>query len=263
MSNVLPLQKIYSITEYWESLKPQNNINVTLEESWKRKIEFLDYVSAQNNVVVFLWNAFTNRFIYMSDKVKILAGLDPALYTAENGMEYSMSRMYPDHLPVGLQLYKKFMNYCAENNIHTVKDVSFSLNYLFKNGNDEYVQVLQQDVVLETDDTGKPSLALSFIHQIGHIKKQDSVGGVIVAPNEVKIFNYNPQKKCIEQAKTISGQEKKIIDLLARGLDTKSISRNLFISPYTVNTHRRNLIKKTQCLDATAVVAYAKLINLI
>ena len=122
---------------------------------------------------------------------------------------------------------------------------------------------MQRVVILEVDENHKPSLALSFIHYVGHIKKQDSVSGVICAPDGVNIFDYNMDKKCFESPKTVSSQEKKILQMLAQGLDTKAIAKNLSISPHTVNTHRRNLIKKTRCVDPTSVVDFAKLIGLI
>src|SRR5580692_9126090 len=142
--DVKSLQKINLIPQYWESLKPQKNISALLEDSWKKKIEFIDEISVQNNVVVFLWNAYTNRFSYMSDKLKVLSGLDPSLYLAENGMEYSLSRVYPNHIAPTLDLNQKFINYCLENNVNDYKTVSICFNYLYKNGNNQYVQVLQR-----------------------------------------------------------------------------------------------------------------------
>jgi DNA-binding CsgD family transcriptional regulator len=261
--DVKSLQKINLIPQYWESLKPKKNIGALLEDSWKKKIEFIDEISVQNNVVVFLWNAYTNRFLYMSDKLKVLSGLDPSLYIAENGMEYSLSRAHPNHIAPTLDLNRKFISYCLENNVTDYRTVSVCFNYLYKNGNDQYVQILQRAVILEVDENNKPSLALSFIHYIGHIKKHDSVGGVICAGDGVSIFDYNVDKKCFEPVKTVSDQEKKILQMLAQGLDTKAIAKNLSISPHTVNTHRRNLIKKTSCVDTTGVVDFAKLIGLI
>ena len=257
------LKQINSITEYWERLKPQNDIGAALEESWKKKVEFLDTVSAQNNAVVFLSNIYTNRCLYMSDKLNIMAGLDPSLFTAENFMEYSVSRMHPNQLAAILQLSQKCFNYCIEHKLHNPKNVTFCLNYLYKNGNNEYVQVLQRAAILEVDDNSSPSLVLNFINFVGHIKKHESVGCVILTPNEVNIFNYDIDKKCIKDPITISDHEKKIINLLAEGLDSKSISKILFISTHTVDTHRRNLIKKMECLNTTGVVEFAKLINLI
>jgi DNA-binding CsgD family transcriptional regulator len=42
-----------------------------------------------------------------------------------------------------------------------------------------------------------------------------------------------------------SKREFEIIQLLARGLNTKQVSEKLFISPFTVNTHRRNMLQKS------------------
>jgi len=261
--DVKSLQKIDSIPQYWESLKPQSDIGTALEDSWKKKVEFIDEISVQNNVVVFLYNIYTNRFLYMSDKLKVLSGLDPSLYIAENGMEYSLSRAHPNHLGPALELNHRFIKYCSEKNIQDYRTVSVCINYLYKNGKDQYEQVLQRAIILEVDENKRPSLGLSFIHYVGHIKKQDSVGGVFYTPDDVIIIDYNVEKKCFEPQKSVSDQEKKVLQLLAQGLDTKTIAKNLSISPHTVNTHRRNLIKKTSCIDTTGVVAFAKLIDLI
>ena len=261
--DLIPLKNIKSIPRYWESLKPQNDIGGDLETSWKKQIEFLDNISAQNNVVVMLINTFTNRCLYMSDKLKVLSGIDPSCYLAETGMEYSVSRIHPNHITALMQVNRRFMNYYADNNKKGTNDVSLCINYLHRNGNDEYVQVLQRLVVLEVSDNGMPALTLYFINYVGHIKKSNSLSGVIVEPNKVTIFNFDPDKNCFDPAVTISDQEKKIIQMLSQGLDSRTMSKKLKISPHTVNTHRRNLIKKTECLDTTGVVAFAKLINLI
>jgi len=261
--DVKSLQKIDSIPQYWESLKPQSGVAAEAEGAWKKKIEFIDALSVQNNVVVFLWNAFTNRFLYMSDRLKVLSDLNPDLFTAENGVEYSLSRFHPDHLAAVMQLSHTFISYCFENSIPDNKTVSMYINYLYKNGDDQYVQVLQRGIILEADENNKPLLTLSIIHYVGHIKKKNSVGGVLCTPGQVLLYNFNLDKKTLDEAKVVSDQEKKILKLLSRGLDTKQIAKNLAISPNTVNTHRRNLIKKTNCADSTAVVAFAQLIGLL
>jgi DNA-binding CsgD family transcriptional regulator len=262
--DVKSLLKLHLIPQYWESLKPQTNVGETIEEAWKKKMEFMDEVSVQNNAVVFLWNSYTNRFLYMSDKLKILSGLDPSLFNAENGVEYALSLMHPDHLEPGLQLIQKLaVNYCADNNITDHKSVKICFNYLFKNGIGEYVQILQRPVTLEVDENNKPSLILNFTYHIEYIKKHNSVGGVVITENDIYIFDYNHDKKCLDPPKTFSDQEKKILQLLGKGLDTKAIAQKLFISPHTVDTHRRNLIRKTNCIDTTGVVAFARIIGLV
>jgi hypothetical protein len=63
---------------------------------------------------------------------------------------------------------------------------------------------------------------------IGHIKKHDAAGSVIIAPGKVNFYKYDMKEKCIEPLKTISNREKKIADLPGRGLDSKSIAKLLY-----------------------------------
>jgi DNA-binding CsgD family transcriptional regulator len=254
--NILP--------KYWKTLKPQNNVSDSIGESWKKKMEFMDEISIQNNVAVFLWNAYTNAFLFVSDKIKVLSYYEPSIFTAENGVERLLSLIHPDHLQATLEMIQQLViNYCTDNKKPDFKNVKISLNYLFKNGMGEYLQILHRPVILEIDDNLKPRLVLNITHHVDHIKREDSIGGVIVTEDDNFIFDYNLDNKCIDPPKKISEQEMKILQLLGRGLDTKAIADKLFISPHTVDTHRRNLIKKTSCMDTTGVVAYAKLVGLI
>ena len=256
----LPLHKI---PEYWASFKPTENITATKEEEWKTKVEFLDNLSVYKNVVIYLINTYTNRFVYINDKTNILAGLSPELFMAENGLEFSISRLHPDHVEASLKLTQIGLNFYADSSLSDYKNIALNQNYLYKNGQDEYVQLLQQGMILEVDDSGRPALSIWLVHKVGHIKKADSAALVITSPSVVQLYSYNRQQNIIEAPKTFSDQERKIISLLAQGDDTKTIAQKLFISAHTVDTHRRNLIKKAECRDTTGVVDFARLINLI
>jgi hypothetical protein len=98
ITDVESLLKVNLIPQYWESLKPRADVDISVADDWKRKVEFMDEVSVQNNAVVFLWNSFTNRFSYMSDKLKIFSGIDPSLFTADNGVENVLAQIHPSHV---------------------------------------------------------------------------------------------------------------------------------------------------------------------
>ena len=55
----------------------------------------------------------------------------------------------------------------------------------------------------------------------------------------------------------ISNREMEIIKKIAEGLSTYEISQALFISPLTVKTHRRNIIKKAQVRNMAHLVNFA------
>jgi len=259
-ANTMSLQKV---PDFWGTFKPQNNIESSAEEAWKEKARFLDEVSLQNNVVVFILNPYTNRYLYMSDKLKVLSGIDPACYMAENGLDFSFSRTHPNQFEAMVEINQLVIKLFTESDPKEYKNVLVCMSFLYKNGNDEYVQILQRTIPLEFDSTGRPSLFISFGHYVGHIKKPGSTDMVFSTRAGIRLYDYNFDLKCIEEAKTFSEHERTIVSLLAQGDDTKTIAGKLFISPHTVDTHRRNLIKKTNCIDTTGVVAYARLINMI
>jgi DNA-binding NarL/FixJ family response regulator len=66
----------------------------------------------------------------------------------------------------------------------------------------------------------------------------------------------NPQK--LSPAKKLFSQsEIRILELIKNGKNSKEIADELFLSVYTVNTHRRNMIKRTQTLNSIHLVLFA------
>ena len=55
----------------------------------------------------------------------------------------------------------------------------------------------------------------------------------------------------------LSSREKEILHLIANGMTTKEISKKLFIAKTTVDTHRKNMIRKLELSSGTELVKYA------
>lgn len=255
---------VEKIPQYWQSLRPLENTGPEQIAEWAKKVAFMDEVSAQHNAVVFLWNAFTNRFIYMSDKLQLFLAIDPARFTAENGIDQVLANIHPDHVPAVLLMIRQLVvDFCREQQRLNFRHTKICFNYLFRNGHGEYMQILQRAVVLEVDEAHQPKLVLNFTYHVDYIKRPDSVGGMVITDEETLLFDYNPLTRQVEQAKAISPQELTVLQLLGKGLSTKAIAGKLYLSPHTVDTHRRSLIKKTNCLDTTGVVAFARMTGLI
>ena len=78
-----------------------------------------------------------------------------------------------------------------------------------------------------------------------------------------KWWNFNFDTNCLETAHPLSSQERKILCCLAKGKSSNEIAKALFTSPHTVDTHRRHLLEKTNCVDATGMITYARLVGLL
>ncbi|NMH85981.1 response regulator [Flavivirga algicola] len=65
---------------------------------------------------------------------------------------------------------------------------------------------------------------------------------------------FNSKEKPIEE---LRDREREIIKLIAQEYTTQEIAEKLFISPHTVNTHRKNLLAKLNVKNLAGLVKYA------
>jgi DNA-binding NarL/FixJ family response regulator len=61
----------------------------------------------------------------------------------------------------------------------------------------------------------------------------------------------------------LSEREQEIITLIAEGFTNTAIAEQLFLSPHTVNTHRKNIMQKLGVKNTAAIVMYAVKTNLV
>ncbi len=60
-----------------------------------------------------------------------------------------------------------------------------------------------------------------------------------------------------EKSEHITSREMEVLDLLSRGLSSMEIADKLFISPHTVDFHRRQLLKKTSSKNIAELIGNA------
>jgi DNA-binding NarL/FixJ family response regulator len=83
----------------------------------------------------------------------------------------------------------------------------------------------------------------------------------LIFKNKKYYFSSNYQTSYAHNA--ISTRELDVLLLLAQGLTSKQIGNQLFISPNTVDNHRRNMIARTGARDTTALVQLCRMVGLI
>ena len=66
------------------------------------------------------------------------------------------------------------------------------------------------------------------------------------------------QQHIAEKQSTLSPREIEIIKLITQALTTAEISKKLFLSEHTVDTHRKNIGRKTGAKTAVALLNYAR-----
>ncbi|MNY14288.1 Response regulator UvrY [compost metagenome] len=78
-----------------------------------------------------------------------------------------------------------------------------------------------------------------------------------------KEIMHSHQKGNLVEIPHITRREKEILELIGKGLTSSQIATQLFISPHTVESHRKNLIEKFEVTGMSAVVNLATKYGLI
>ena len=68
---------------------------------------------------------------------------------------------------------------------------------------------------------------------------------------------YFPKMETPIQSSILSPRELDILSLVLKGLTTQQISEQLSLSPYTVETHRKNIYRKTESNNVAVLLKYA------
>jgi DNA-binding CsgD family transcriptional regulator len=99
-----------------------------------------------------------------------------------------------------------------------------------------------------------------MITDLGHLKSNISHMMTVIdtSNNENQYFSVSVQTKKLTELDIpqITNREQEILQLMARGLNSPETAKELFISPYTVEKHKRNLRQKTGCKTSAELMSF-------
>lgn len=89
------------------------------------------------------------------------------------------------------------------------------------------------------------------------------LSGNIAFCREVKEILNKPSATDLQSIPRLTNREKEILKLLAAGKTSHVIAEELFLSPFTVDTHRKNIMQKFQTKNVAELIRIALENNLI
>ncbi|MBS9523881.1 hypothetical protein KI659_07620 [Litoribacter alkaliphilus] len=141
--------------------------------------------------------------------------------------------------------------------VEKIKSYKFSYNLRFKVGNGGYELFNHQSLVLSTDENHNFINAINIHTNINHLvcenSKTLSVLGIQGEPSFINLpVDNRTDLPTLFDKNLFSKREKEIIELIAEGHDSTGIAEKLFISRETVKSHRKNILKKSECKNFNA-----------
>jgi len=230
----------------------------SLETHIKKMIELDSYLPFSSTFFC-VTNTQDLKFEYISKNLSSCLGINPNDLKI-HGMRYFWSRIHPEDIEVWLSAMNQLMEFTLSEIKPTDRSkANYTWNYRFKNGSDTYVNIVQNTTPLSFDLDMKPIIGLAHYTVLDpKIKMQITASAKLLNANneyETIYFNNFSQKLLKE---SISNRERDVIRLLVLNLTSKEISEKLNISSHTVDTHRRNILKKLKISSTGELVGMLK-----
>jgi DNA-binding CsgD family transcriptional regulator len=231
----------------------------SLETHIKKIIE-LDAYLPYSSTFFCITNTQSLEFEYVSKNFNACLGFDSSVLK-DQGMRYFWSRIHPDDLEKWLKALNELMEFTLGNiKEEDRQKANYTWNYRFKNADDVYVNLVQNTTPLAFDSLGKPIIGLAHYTVLhGDIKMDISASAKLLNDHneyETIYFNNYGQKLLSEG---ISNRERDVIRLLVLDFSSKAISEKLNISSHTVDTHRRNILKKLNISSTGELIGMLKM----
>jgi DNA-binding CsgD family transcriptional regulator len=231
---------------------------VEIEEHIKKLIE-LDYYYPFNSTFYCITNTAHQNFEYISKNFTACTGLSKDKMIS-GGMDYFWSLFHPEDIKLWLKSLRDLMTFTmTELNDEQRKRMSYTWNYRIKVSDEGYVNIIQNTTPLQFDDTNKPIIGLAHYTVLQGNLKMDicATAKYLNDKNEYETLFYQNESTS-KLLDAISNRERDIIRLLITKKTSEEIANNLNISKHTVNTHRRNILKKLNIESTFELMGYFK-----
>lgn len=227
----------------------------------QKHIEFLESIKSVHSSAISIFDMAKIQHAYLSSTFADLLGWDLE-EAGKPGHEYIDRRLHPDDLEhltqVSSQFLKLTLKVKKEDRIN-MQHYKMIMDYRTKGKDGNYVRVIEQHKLLELDKDDNVWLALGVMDLSPDQDIQSLCRYRLVNAKTGDLYHF---PKEISTNK-LSLREQEILQLLGKGLISKQIADQLFISVNTVNTHRQRIIEKLNVNNITEAVRHATTIGII
>ena len=219
-------------------------------------------VSSKFVPATYLLDFSTKKYLYVEESCFNVLGYTKQWFL-ETGVETFITKWHPvDFDLINRVIFPENIAFLKTIPKGVYQDYIFTCNYRVQCPTGDYRTVLQRSSYIPGKDktpAGVIGVALdishyksdlSIIHTIEKVEKTcDGLAHHLVYKKTHPVYPNQEQK--------LTRRENDIIKLLAEGYNSKEIASKLYLSLYTVNNHRKNILNKTGCKCSTALINYA------
>lgn len=223
-------------------------------------LNIIDQVASLFSVGSFYYyiiNFNTLQIEYIDGRIEQVLGIDKGNWSLDKMFDL----IHPEDLKELSSKEAKAVDFVL-NKITPEDVLRYKIVYAIRlrHANGSYRTILQQSKALTTSGDGKVQqvlgihtdvtyLNIPIDHKMSFIGDGDSPSYYSLSTDS----GFEPLDR--NYHKLFTHREKEILRSIAKGYTFNEIAELLNISPHTINTHKKNMLKKTDCKNTTELVA--------
>ncbi len=241
-----------------------------IKEAWKlNKIEkpikteiYLDIIEQVANLFsagsfyYYIMNFETLKMEYVDDRIQSVLGVNPKDW----GLNKVFELVHPEDLKQMYRKEEKAVDFIL-NRIPAEDILKYKVVYVLRlrHANGSYKTILQQSKTLSVSEDGKVQHVLGIHTDVSYLNMPVDHKISFIGDGRPSFFSLStnddfvPEK--LDHHNLFTPREKEILAIIAKGKTFGEIANILNISPHTINTHKKNILKKTDCRNSTELIA--------
>ena len=205
-----------------------------LFEKQNSKISTVEENTALIDSYYFIFDCSLNVISFMNAAFETITGYDPNTFTVEDLIE----TMHPDDQPYFFECEDNDLQFKNKLRFNEHFNYLYSYTYRFRIKAGYYITIKQTCQALEVNNKGDLTKTLVIHQRINDYTARPA--------NDRRIYDktrniYLDTENCYKLTK----RELEILNLVQQGLNSADIAEKLCTSKYTIDTHRKNILNKT------------------
>lgn len=232
------------------------NLSPTTKELTLEVIDQIATLFAGGSFYYYILNFDNSQINFVHGGIQEVLGIKPNEFSIPKLIEV----MYPEDLKMmqvkELAAQNFFLNTIPKDEIPLYK-VAYLIRLQHSKG--KFKTILHQAKAISVSDTGKilqmivvhtdiSYLNAPFDHKISFISSKRPSYFSIIPDTSLELLKNSLKN-------ILSAREKEIIKKVADGKSLNEIADQLFVSPHTINTHKKNILRKSHCKNTTELIS--------
>ncbi|MEN8187701.1 MAG: LuxR C-terminal-related transcriptional regulator [Bacteroidota bacterium] len=208
-----------------------------------------DFALFQNECM-YLFDFTQNEIIYKKGFKNVLGYSEDEITT-----DFLFNNIHPDDADILNRIVRAAIVYCLEHPNYSMNNL-LSIKYRRKKRDGTYINVLSQSSIYQTDERGKLSIGLARFSDVSFMGNCENVKWSFKASN---IDNEAFRKEVYRSYQDFfTKREMEIIVEIENGHTNSEIAEKFNISEHTVATHRKHILKKSNCHNSEGLILFCK-----